>query len=165
MAGRKIEDLVKTVAQHSASVILRLPQRLEQDPAAARESADRKPDEVALALAMLKAVLGASTDGILITGDHSRVTGFNKKFVQLWQLPHSALETRDLRTLINAMAASFVRPEALKLRIEAVYRDALATTSDRFTLADNRVIECHSRAQVVEDRVVGRAWSFHEIKG
>lgn len=46
---------------------------------------------------MMKPTLDSPTDGILVTDANFRITGYNEKFVQMWQLPAGTLQSLDHR--------------------------------------------------------------------
>ena len=50
---------------------------------------------------MMRATLEATTDGILVTDGHGKVTDFNEQFVRMWQLPREVLDTREHRHLAH----------------------------------------------------------------
>ena len=143
------DELLKAVALRNATSILQARQRAEQ--------------ELAHSLAMMKATLDSTTDGILVTDERYRITGYNEKFVQMWQLTRSAMEAQDHRSLLDGIAAWFDHPAQFRSRVEAIYRDSPPTTFDVLTPMDGRVIERQSRPQVVDGRIVGRVWSYRDI--
>ncbi len=63
----------------------------------ARDALERKTEELALSLSMMKPTLDSPTDGILVTDANFRITGYNEKFLQMWQLPAGTLQSLDDR--------------------------------------------------------------------
>ena len=161
--GTDEDELLKAVALRNASSILKARQRAEQDLVQARDALERKTEELARSLAMMKATLDSATDGILVTDERYRVTGYNDKFAQMWQLPRTALETADHLRLLEAISTWFDRPAQFRVRVETIYNEAPPTTFDLLTPMDGRVIERQSRPQIVEGRIVGRVWSYRDI--
>ncbi len=156
-------ELLKAVALRNASEILKARQRAEQELVHARDALKQKSEQLALALAMMKATLDSATDGILVTDHRSRVTGYNEKLVQMWRLPDDALQALDHRALLDIVAAAFADPAGFKARVQDIYRAAPPTSFDLLLPADGRVIERQSRPQVVHGRIVGRVWTFRDI--
>ena len=157
------EELLRQVALRNASSILKARHRAEQELVEARDALERKTEELAHSLAMMKATLDSATDGILVTDGEFRITGYNEKLVQMWQLSQSGLKTQDHRRVLDAMSGWFDDPRAFRARVEEIYRMAPPTTFDLLTPVDGRVIERQSRPQVVEGKVVGRVWSYRDI--
>ena len=157
------DESLKAVALSNAASILKARQRTEDDLLRARDALERKTEELALSLSMLKATLDSTTDGILVTDAHFRITSYNQKFVQMWQLPPGALESLDHRSHIRLTAPRFADPAAFEARVLDIYREAPSTTFDLLQPKDGRVIERQSRPQLVDGQVKGRVWTFRDI--
>lgn len=163
MGATDEDELLKAVALRNASSILKARQRAEQELLQARDELERKTEELAHSLAMMKATLDSATDGILVTDERYRITGYNEKFVQMWELSRRAMQAQDHRSVLDGIATWFYHPAQFRARVEAIYRDAPPTTFDLLTPMDGRVIERQSRPQVVDGRIAGRVWSYRDI--
>ena len=163
MAGDDEDELLRAVALSNAATILKARQRAEEELLSARDALERKTEELALSLSMMKATLDSTTDGILVTDARFNITGYNEKFVQMWQLPSDALQSLDHRGHIDLTAARFADPAAFKARVLAIYRESPPTTFDLLQPTDGRIIERQSRPQLVDGQVKGRVWTFRDI--
>ena len=125
----------------------------------------RQRAEAALlgALAMMRATLESTTDGILVTDDAGNVSDRNKKFVEMWRLPPAALEPRRHKRLLEAMGGQSRDPAQFFARVEDISAASPEETFDVLELVDGRAIERFSRIQVIDGRSVGRVWSFRDI--
>ena len=150
------ERLLRSVALQNAQSILLARQRAE-------EALEQKTQELARSLAMMRATLESTTDGILATDGDGRVTDFNDKFVQLWQLPREVMDLRDHLQIAEIISRNFIDPQQYLTRIEDIYTASPPETYDLLKLADGRVFERFSRIQFVESRNVGRVWSLRDI--
>jgi len=157
------EKLLRSVALQNANRILQARQRAERELLETKEALERKTEELARSLAMTRATLEATTDGILATDATGAVTGFNQNFVAMWRLPPQAMETRDHRKLLKFTAREFREPEKFQARIEEIYATSPPETFDTLELADGRVFERFTRVQFVDQRNVGRVWSFRDV--
>ena len=163
MLARDEDELLKEVALRNASSILKARQRVESELLQARDALERKTEELALSLSRMKATLDSATDGILVTDHHLRITDYNEKFVQMWQLPQAVLDTGDHQGLLQTLSARFDDPVGFRIRIDEIYRTAPPTSFDLLARSDGRVFERQSRPQVVAGHVVGRVWSYRDI--
>jgi PAS domain S-box-containing protein len=164
MATEDNEDkLLRSVALQNANAILLARQRAERELFHAKEALERKTEELARALAMMRATLEATTDGILVTNAGGEITDFNQKFVDMWRLPPEAMETRQHRKLLDLPTHQFNDPEKVRARIEQIYASRPPETYDLLEFADGRVFERFTKVQFVNDRNVGRVWSFRDI--
>ncbi len=163
MAGDDEDKSLKAVALSNAATILKARQRAEEELLRARDALERKTEELALSLSMMKATLDSTNDGILVTDALFNITGYNEKFVQMWQLQADTLQSFDHRILVDQIAARFADPVAFKARVLDIYRESPPTTFDLLQPVDGRVIERQSRPQLVDGQLKGRVWTFRDI--
>jgi PAS domain S-box-containing protein len=161
--GNDEEALLRSVALQNAQSILLARQRAEEELVRAKDALELRTQELAHSLAMMRATLEASTDGILVTDDDGTVTGFNEKFVQMWRIPREILDVRKHRRLLEVTCHAFEDPRQFLARIDEIYAASPPESYDLLELADGGVFERVSRIQVVEERNVGRVWSFRDI--
>ena len=112
---------------------------------------------------MMRATLESTTDGILVTDGGGKVTGFNEKFVEMWRMPREVMDSREHRQLLEVTCRYFKDPRQFLARIEDIYASSPPESYDLLELADGRVFERFSRIQFVDERNVGRVWSFRDI--
>jgi signal transduction histidine kinase/ActR/RegA family two-component response regulator len=157
------DELLRSVAIQNAQSILAARQRAEQDILRAKEEVERTSQELAHSLAMMRATLESTWDGILVTDERGNVTGFNERFVQMWQLPRGVMEARQHRQILDFCAQHFNDRGPFASRVEEIYAASPQETFDVLELADGRVFERYSRVQVVDAANVGRVWSFRDM--
>ncbi len=122
-----------------------------------------KTEALARSLAMMRATLESTTDGILVTDSAGYVTGFNQKYVEMWHLSRDVLDPGDHRHLLDACSRQFGDPARYIIRIDDIYASSPPESEDVLELSDGRVFERFSRIQFVDERNVGRVWSFRDI--
>ena len=67
-------------------------ERVEPEIRPTRKVLKQRTKELATALAILRATLEATTDGILVTDENGKVTDFNDKFLAMWKIPRESLK-------------------------------------------------------------------------
>src|SRR4051812_24773829 len=102
-ANEDEEKLLHSVALQNARSILQARQQAEQEIIRAKEALELKTEELAHSLAMMRATLEATTDGILVTDGGGRVTGFNEKFVEMWRVPRMIMDSKEHRLLMEVV--------------------------------------------------------------
>jgi signal transduction histidine kinase/CheY-like chemotaxis protein len=157
------EKLLRSVALQNAQSIRLARQRAEEELVRAKEALELKTQELAHSLAMMRATLESTTDGILVTDGGGAVTGFNRKFVEMWRLPREILDSGKHKHLLAVTSREFADPLQFLATVTDIYAAAPPESHDVLELADGRVFERFSRIQFVDDRNVGRVWSFREI--
>jgi PAS domain S-box-containing protein len=157
------EKLLRSVALKNARSILRARHRAERELIQAKEALERKTEELVHSLAMMRATLESTSNGILVTDANRAVTGFNQNYIDMWRVPREIVDRQDHRQLLEITSKQFKRPQEFLARIEEIYASSPPETFEVLELADGRVFERFSKIQVVEERNMGRVWSFRDI--
>jgi PAS domain S-box-containing protein len=157
------EELLRSVALQNARSILLARQRAEQELIRAKEALELRTGELARTLAMMRATLESTTDGILVTDGGGAVTDFNENFVEMWRVPRDVMDSKEHRRLVELTSRRSGDPRQFLARIDAIYAASPPESYDLLELADGRVFERFSRIQFVDGRDAGRVWSFRDI--
>jgi len=125
---------------------------------------DSKKNEEILpyALALIRATLEATADGMLATDEQGRITSWNTKFVEMWGTPQELVALRDVQKVGAFIAQQLKNSERYLARIAEI-EASKEKSYDLFELVDERLIERYSDVISVEERVVGRLWSFRDV--
>lgn len=123
----------------------------------------RSEEELKQSASLILSTLEATADGLLVVDQEGRMSRFNRKFVKMWRIPQSILDTKD-----NAKALAFVMtqlkdPETFLTKIKEVYAHPLAESFDLLEFKDGRVFEQLSQPHLLEGQPVGRVWSFRDV--
>jgi signal transduction histidine kinase/ActR/RegA family two-component response regulator len=157
------EASLRSVAMQNAQAILLARRRAEQDLLGAKEALERKTQELAQSLSIMRATLDSTWDGILVTSDDGRVTGYNQKYVDMWRIPPATMTPGDHASLLAFTARQFADPEQFVTRVRAIYDAPARESFDLLELSDGRVLERFSKTLRVGDGSGGRVWSFRDI--
>jgi PAS domain S-box-containing protein len=165
-----------TVEQHFASLdpprsfVLTVSLRFEAGAPAGwigivRDVTESRATEEALerSVSLHRAALEATADGILVVDPSGRMVSFNQKFVEMWQIPRSIIESRDDRRAIEFVLDQVVDPEAFLTKIDELYGRPEAESFDLLLFRDGRTVERYSKPQRLGGRSVGRVWSFRDV--
>ncbi|TPW10535.1 MAG: multi-sensor hybrid histidine kinase, partial [bacterium] len=114
-------------------------------------------------LSLLLATLESTADGILVVDRHQRVSSVNARFAEIWNIPASMHQEKRDEALLNHVLSLLVDPEAFRHRVRELYEHPADESFDTLLFRDGRVIERYSKPQMIEDRIVGRVWSFRDV--
>ena len=130
-----------------------------------RDVTERKRSEVDLqrTLSLLSATLDSTADGILVVDLQGRMVRFNRRFTEMWRIPESVQRSRDDGKALEFVLDQLVDPDGFLQKVQALYSQPDAESFDVLEFKDGRVIERYSRPQRVDDRSVGRVWSFRDV--
>lgn len=157
------EHLLRSVAIQNAQSILAARRRAEEETLQAKEALERKTAELAHSLAMLRATLESTWDGILVTDERGKVTGFNKRFAAMWRIPPAVMAAGQHEEIQDYTRAQFRDGAQFRSRVDAIYAGFPEESFDVLELADGRVFERYTRIQSIGGRNVGRVWSFRDV--
>ena len=138
-------------------------QRVERDLITANRELEKKTEELANSLSLLRATLESTTDGILVTDVLGNITDFNERYLEMWHLSREVMTEANHRRLVVAISPTFRDIEEHSRRLTEIYSVAPPETFDLIELSDGRIFERFSKIQYVNERIVGRVWSYRDI--
>jgi len=119
--------------------------------------------QLQLSISLLSATLNSTADGILVVSRDGKVSGCNRRFAKLWHLQfESAVGWTDAE-LLSSVIDQLQDPDEFTAKVKALYSDPGATSFDVLQFKDGRIYERYSQPQCLEDRIVGRVWSFRDV--
>jgi len=130
-----------------------------------RPHTGRKRAEEALqqANSLLAATIESTADGILVVDNKGKVTVYNKKFLSMWRIPESLAARRDDEALLDYVLSQLQDPNSFIEKVKQLYSQPEADSYDVLEFKDGRVFERFSQPQRLDERVVGRVWSFRDV--
>jgi PAS domain S-box-containing protein len=111
----------------------------------------------------IRATLESTADGILVVDERGKITAFNAKFGELWQIPKSILASKDENKVVSYMSSQLKEPERFHLKVAELYAHPNGQSDDVIELRDGRILEGHSHPQRVRGKNVGRVWGFRDV--
>ena len=118
--------------------------------------------EITYGLAVTRATLEATADGIFVVDETGHIISWNSKFWQLWGIPKELVALRDTRKVRACIAQQLKRPENYLPRIFEIEASA-EKSADLLELADGRQIERYSEPISIDGAAAGRVWSFRDV--
>jgi two-component system cell cycle sensor histidine kinase/response regulator CckA len=147
-----VEERITELAKANATL------RLENQ---SRREAERRLQET---ISLLNATLNSTADGILVVARDGKVSGCNRRFIEMWHLQcGDSAVGRDDAELLSSAAHQLREPDDFIKKVQALYSDPGATSFDVLSFKDGRIYERYSQPQRLEDRIVGRVWSFRDV--
>ncbi len=122
-----------------------------------------KRSELADLQAMMTATLESTTDAIVLTDGAAKVTGYNQKYAELLRLSPRKISQMGVQELREIFSRQFKNPEKFIADTKAIYAAGLSETFDEIEFVDGRIFERYSKLQKIDDRTIGRVWSFRDI--
>jgi two-component system cell cycle sensor histidine kinase/response regulator CckA len=115
------------------------------------------------AISLLNATLDATADGILVVSTEGKISSCNGRFLEMWGIDCGmAIGHRDEDLLAHALPQLQDSTEFLT-KVRELYSSPEATSFDVLHLKEGRIFERYSQPQRIDERVVGRVWSFRDV--
>ncbi|MBV8214226.1 MAG: MEKHLA domain-containing protein [Verrucomicrobia bacterium] len=137
-------------------------EQTQATPAMPERRSKEGAKEITYALAITRATLQATADGILVIDENCHIASWNSKFLEIWAIPEDLILLRDIQKVRAAIARQLKQPEDYLYRTSEIEVSA-AKSADLLELADGRQIERYSEPISIEGAVAGRVWSFRDI--
>ena len=109
-----------------------------------------------------KAVLDATADGILVVDRDGNVIDSNTRFVELWRIPPSLMDTQDDKKLLAYVLDQLSDPDEFLAKVDELYASD-RTATDTIDFKDGRILERFTAPLMHGGKLVGRIWSFRDI--
>jgi len=119
--------------------------------------------ELAESLSLLDSTLESTVDGILVANGKGKLTKFNRKFIEMWRLPHEIVASKDDEKALNFVLAQLTDPDAFVRKVRELYAHPGEESFDVLEFKDGRVFERYSQPHRIGDEVIGRVWSFRDV--
>jgi PAS domain S-box-containing protein len=114
-------------------------------------------------LAILRATLDATTDGILVVDEDGKIVFHNRRFVQMWGIPEEVLlSTEDSKALTLALD-QLKDPAPFVTKTMELYADPGRESLDVLRFKDGRVFERYGPPVPADTLRFGRVWRFRDI--
>lgn len=149
---------IPSTAQEAKSSVPRAERELRQANDILQEGAK----ELAQALVVMRATLEATTDAIVVIDGDGKITNFNEKYRELWQIPPQALQAGSASGIWELISRNFADPARFLARITEIAATA-RESFDLLELKDGRIFERSSRVLPLEGTNAGRVWSFRDV--
>ena len=125
------------------------------------EEARRIEDILAQTTSQLRATLESTGNGILVVDWQGRIASMNRLLSTMWRLPDDLLQRQDDEAVLDFMLASVVDQDTMRSRLREIMEGK--ETEDIVHLCDGRVFQCKSLPQYLDERIIGRVFSFDDI--
>jgi PAS domain-containing protein len=119
--------------------------------------------ELRTVVATLQTTLDSVGEGILVVDETQKILYFNKRFVEIWEIPVSVMTTHRTEQVVSFILDKVEDPKFFKLLIEQVNDAQNDGVLNSIKLKDQKTVTISSHSQLIENKAVGRVWSFRDV--
>jgi diguanylate cyclase (GGDEF)-like protein/PAS domain S-box-containing protein len=114
-------------------------------------------------MAELRATLESTGDGILVTDTTGAVRQYNRRFVELWNVPPDLLDAHNDPAMFAHLSACVLDETTYTDQLGVIASDPEMQCTDVVLLRSGRMLERVTLPQTSRSRVVGRVYSFRDL--
>jgi PAS domain S-box-containing protein len=120
-------------------------------------------EELKSSYSILNASLESTADGILIVDGKGSIIKWNYKFAEMWGIPANILLLHDDNAAINHILDKLRDPGNFIDTVRYLYDNPEKSSFEKLEFKDGHIFERYSQPQKIDNRVVGRVWSFRDV--
>ncbi len=114
--------------------------------------------------ALLEAHNESSLDGLLLVDTKGKILSYNKRFVQIWNMPQHITDASDDEAALNFAMEQLVRPQQFIEKVQWLYNHPADTSLDELEFKNGKIIERHGYPVVGENGgYYAWSWTFKDI--
>jgi signal transduction histidine kinase/DNA-binding response OmpR family regulator len=165
-AVQKNTELIKVQAKLEV-LNEELEQKVQKRTAAIAEEIEvRKKAEIELQFRnlLLTTQQEVSIDGIRVVDEFGKIISFNRRFMEMWEIPSQIIETGSDEQVLQSAIGKTKEPEKFLQRIHYLYSHNEKKSRDEITLLDGRTFDRYSSPMFGEDgKYYGRVWYYRDM--
>jgi len=119
--------------------------------------------ELAQTISLLSATIESTTDGILVVSNTGKIVNSNQRFAEMWHIPKEVIASKDDDQALACVLDQLSNPDEFIAKVRDLYTQPEAESLDILHFKNDSVFERYSRPQRIDNRIVGRVWSFRDI--
>ncbi|MCC5811780.1 MAG: diguanylate cyclase [Ectothiorhodospiraceae bacterium] len=114
---------------------------------------------------VMSAYLDESSDGILVVDANNKIKTWNRRFLEMWDIPEAVMGARDGDAALQAVVEQLEDPDSFVQRVKELYTFLGEEEHGvRITMKDGRVLERYSRGlHGPEGDYWGRIWFYRDV--
>ncbi len=120
--------------------------------------------ELAQVITLLRATINSVDEGILVLDKGGAIVNFNKRFVEIWQIPEDVMQSRDAEKKVALMTDSVVDPVSFQnFFFDPAQLQSKKNVSQIIHLKNGKTLDIYSNPQIVKGKKNGRVCIFRDI--
>jgi len=124
----------------------------------------RTEEELEFKNVLLSTQQETSIDGILVVDEGSNIISYNRRFIEMWDIPPELPEAATDEPVLRMVTTRVAEPESFLARVRYLYDHREEKSHEEILLMDGRVFDRYSSPMTGADgRYFGRVWYFRDI--
>lgn len=119
--------------------------------------------ELKKTLSIINSIIESTTDGILVVDLSGEIISYNRKFIDMWNVPPHIVDSRDDSAALGFVADQLRDPDIFINKVQEPYAQTDEESYDLLHFRDGKIFERYSRPQKIGGECIGRVWSFRDV--
>lgn len=128
-----------------------------------QKTVEERTESLQQSLSLLRSTFESSADGILVVDLNNKIIDCNSKFVSMWNIPQSMLETDNGNIILYYMLNQLIKPREYLADINRLRKNIDEITREIVTFKNGKILECYTLPHLLNENTIGRVWSFRDI--
>ncbi|MCE0724113.1 EAL domain-containing protein [Legionella resiliens] len=128
-----------------------------------QKTVEERTESLQQSLSLLRSTFESSADGILVIDLHNKLIDCNSKFISMWNIPESMLETDDGTILLYYMLNQIIEPRDYLTAVNRLRKNIDEISREIVTFKNGTILECYTLPHRLNEETIGRVWSFRDI--
>jgi PAS domain S-box-containing protein len=114
--------------------------------------------------ALLESNNEASLDGVLLVDAKGNIISYNKRFIEIWNMPLHITESKDDNAALEYAMGQLIYPEKFIEKVKYLYDHPTETSKDELEYKDGKIVERYGYPVIGEDGTYyAWSWIFRDI--
>ncbi|KTD73005.1 EAL domain-containing protein [Legionella tucsonensis] len=128
-----------------------------------QKTVEERTESLQQSLSLLRSTFESSADGILVIDLNNKLIDCNSKFISMWNIPESMLETNNGNILLYYMLNQIIQPKEYLADINRLRKNIDEVSREIVTFKNGKILECYTLPHRLNEETIGRVWSFRDI--
>jgi PAS domain S-box-containing protein len=105
-----------------------------------------------------------SLDGILITDEKGKILSYNRRFMNMWNIPFDVIQTKSGEQVLKFMMGNIINPEEFSEKARNLFQRRAEFSRDEIYLKDGHIYDRYSAPMIGDDgEYYGRVWYYRDV--
>ncbi|PWY54977.1 diguanylate cyclase [Legionella qingyii] len=128
-----------------------------------QQTVKERTESLQQSLSLLRSTFESSADGILVIDLNNKLIDCNSKFISMWKIPQSMLETDDGNIFLYYMLNQLITPREYLTDVVRLRKNTDEAGRSIVTFKSGKILECYTLPHRLNKKTIGRVWSFRDI--
>jgi diguanylate cyclase (GGDEF)-like protein/PAS domain S-box-containing protein len=120
-------------------------------------------EELKKSVSLMDATIQSTAEAILVLDSKQNIIAVNQQYLRLFHLPEKWAAIEDPQARFARVLSKVKEPKWYERRSNQLLEDLNYECTDKFEMADGRVIEREGRPYIVGNKTIGRLYTYMDI--